>query len=150
MIRACYYGPQTAGNNELVGDFVSRIIWGVPGRFEKFCTMAVIENDNLIAGTVFHNWQPDEGVIELSSASVSRRWLTKPVIRAMFSLPFDRLGCQLVVLRVSERHTSMCRIARSFGFTEVYIPRLRGRDHGEIIFSYTDDQWNSSKYKGVY
>jgi len=64
----------------------------------------------------------------------------------MFWLPFERLGCQLVVLRVSERNKNMCGIARTFGFSEVYIPRLRGRDEGEVIFSYTDDQWRASKY----
>jgi len=109
--------------------------------------MAVLSpSGELIAGTVYHNWHPNEGVIELSSFSISKRWLTRPVIRAMFALPFVRLGCQLVVLRVSERNKSMCEIARTFGFTEVYIPRLRGRDHGEFIFSFTDDQWAVSKY----
>ena len=110
--------------------------------------MAVLEDFELIAGTVYHNYYPDEGVVELSSFSVSKRWLTKRVIRAMFYMPFVRLGCQLVILRVSERNKTMCDIARSFGFTEVFIPRLRGRDEGEFIFSYTDDQWKSSKYYG--
>lgn len=123
-------------------------IWGEPDRLEKYCTMAVIEDGQLIAGTVYHNWYPSDGVIELSSFSLSKRWLTKKVIRAMFSLPFVRLGCQLVVLRVSERNKVMCNIARTFGFAEVFIPRLRGRDEGEYIFSFTDDQWKSSRYYG--
>lgn len=109
--------------------------------------MAVIEDGQIIAGTLYHNWHPDEGVIELTSFSLSKRWLTKRVINAMFNLPFACLGCQLVVLRVSERNTVMCHIARSFGFTEVYIPRLRGKEEGEFIFSYTDDQWLTSKYR---
>lgn len=147
MIVTEYYGPYThPENNEAVGNFVSTGIWGAPDRIEKYCSMAVLENGKLIAGTLYHNWHEDEGIMELSSFSLSKRWLTRRVIRAMFHLPFERLGCQLVVLRVSERNKTMCNIARSFGFTEVYIPRLRGRDEGEFIFSYTDDQWHASKY----
>lgn len=149
MIETYYYGPETQpNNNKVVGDFVSSMIWGEPERIENYCSMAVVENMELIAGTLYHNWHPSEGVIELSSASLNKRWLTRPVIRAMFHLPFERLGCQLVVLRVSERNKSMCRIAKSFGFTEVYIPRLRGREEGEFVFSYTDDQWRESPYRG--
>lgn len=146
MITAEHYGPGTM-NNQIVGDFVSIGIWGEPRRIEKYASMAVLEDGKLIAGTLYHNYYPDEGVIELSSFSLSKRWLTRRVVNAMFEMPFDKLGCQLVVLRVSERNEVMCHIARSFGFSEVYIPRLRGREEGEFIFSYTDDQWHASKYK---
>lgn len=146
MIYTEYYAEGTE-QNKAVGDFVSTGIWGETDRIEKYYSMAVLEDGKLIAGTLYHNWYPDEGVMELSSFSLSKRWLTKKVINDMFRLPFDGFNCQLVVLRVSERNTVMCRIARSFGFSEVYIPRLRGRDEGEYIFSYTDDQWASSNYR---
>ena len=147
MIHTEYY-PHDSEQNKVIGDFVSCGIWGEPDRLEKYITMAVIENGQLIAGTVYHNWYPEDGVMELSSFSLSKRWLTKKVIRAMFTLPFARLGCQLVVTRVSERNKVMIDIMRRFGFSEVFIPRLRGRDEGEFIFSYTDDQWKSSRYYG--
>lgn len=133
--------------NEAVGFFVCR---EADITIKDFCSMGVFEDGDLIAGTLYHNYHPEYGVIELSSASVSKRWLTKAVINAMFFLPFIRLGCQLVVLRVSERNKTMIGIARKFGFSETYIPRLRGRDEGEFIFSLTDDEWSKSPYnKGV-
>lgn len=142
-----YFGPQSfPRENALVGEFVSQIVWGAPGGVEKYCTMGVFDNGALVAGTLYHNWHPESGVVELTSGSTTRRWLTRPVIRAMFHLPFDRLGCQMCVLRVSERNRAMLRIARSFGFDEVFIPRLRGRDEGEFILTYTDDQWRNSPY----
>jgi RimJ/RimL family protein N-acetyltransferase len=110
-----------------------------------FCSMGVFEDGKLIAGTLYHNYHPESGVIELSSASISKRWLTKATIRAMFWLPFIRLGCQICILRVSERNKTMIGIARKFGFDEVYIPRLRGRDEGEFIFSLTDDAWRAHR-----
>lgn len=135
-------------HNSDVAEFVCDEIWGTPDAIEKYCTMGVYSDKGLVAGTVYHNYHPKEGVVELTSASLDKRWLTKRVIRAMFWLPFMRLGCQLIVLRVSERNLTMCKIAKTFGFDETYIPRLRGRDEGEFIFTYTDDMWKSSKYYG--
>lgn len=132
--------------NQNIGDFVCEGVWEAPGKISCFSSMAVFDGDKLIGGTLFHNWHPDEGVIELTSFSKDKRWLTKDVIRCMFSTPFVCLGCQLVVLRVSEKNDNMIGIARKFGFTETFIPRLRGRDEGEHIFSYTDDQWKASPY----
>ena len=108
--------------------------------------MGVFEDGDLVAGTLYHNWHPENGVIELTSASTTRKWLTKRVVNAMFHLPFHTLDCQMCVLRVSERNKVMVHIARSFGFGEVFIPRLRGRDEGEFIFTFTDDQWRDSPY----
>jgi len=127
----------------VVGQFVSRVIWGRPDQFGPFCSMAVLDGDELIAGTVYHNAQPEAGVIELSSAAMSRRWLQPHVIRGMFYMAFDVIGAQLAVLRVSERNTGMVGIARRFGFSETIIPRLRGRDEAEIIFQLTDDAWRA-------
>lgn len=148
MIQTIYYRPSEP-ENKIVGDFVSTGVFGRPEAIRDYCTMAVLDGKRLIAGTIYHNWQEDEGVIELTSFSLSKKWLTKPVVRAMMSLPFDRLGCQLIVLRVSERNTSMCAIARKFGFTEVHIPRLFGRYEGAFIFSLTDDQWKTSRYNAL-
>lgn len=150
MITTAYFGPRSyPEQNRVVGDFVSSIIWGDTGRVRDYCSMAVMEDGRLIAGTLFHNYYSEQGVIELTSASLSRRWLTRGVIRSMFALPFDRLGCQIVALRVSSKNYGMLRIARSFGFSEVLIPRLRGRTEDEHVFTYTDDQWKSSRYNRV-
>lgn len=146
MITTQYYGPQTEAQNRMVGDFVSSIVWGKADCLTDYCTMAVVDGKELIAGTVYHNWHPEEGVIELTSGSLSKRWLTKSVIYSMFRLPFEQLGCQMVVLRVSEKNKNMVGIARKFGFSQTLIPRLRGRDEAEYIFTFTDDQWKHSPY----
>lgn len=147
MIETHYFGPHSfPEENKVVGDFVSRLIWGKSGRLTDYCSMGVFDDGRLIAGTLYHNYYPENGVVELTSASTTKRWLTRRVIQAMFHLPFNMLGCQMVVLRVSERNTNMVHIARSFGFTEVYIPRLYGRDEGAYVFTLTDDQWATSPY----
>ena len=148
MIRPHYAPPpKHAEANAIVCDCVSRLIWGKAGEFDPALssTMAVLDGRDMIAGVVFHGYHPDAGVIELSSAARSPRWLQPHVIRAMFHLPFDLLDCQMIVLRVSERNETMCSIARRFGFDGVRIPRLRGRDEDEMVFTLTDEQWRAHR-----
>ena len=144
MIRTFYQTPTfNPDGNRIVADFVSRLCFGHPDGFDRYSTMGVVEDGRLIGGTVYHNWQPEAGVMELSSAANSRRWLQPHVIRAMMALPFDMMGAQMIVLRVSERNAGMIRIARRFGFTGHLIPRLRGRDEAEWVFCLTDDDWRA-------
>lgn len=146
MIHTMYYSEtQNPGANQALGGFVS--LHTKSPAIEKFCSMGVFEDGRLIAATLYHNYHPTNGVIELSSASISKRWLTKDVIRKMFFLPFDRLECQMVLLRVSEKNSGMIKIARKFGFSEVFIPRLSGRDEGSFVFTLTDDYWRTSPYR---
>jgi RimJ/RimL family protein N-acetyltransferase len=143
-----YFGPRSSPlENATVGRFVCELIWQKADAIRDYCTMGVFAGDGLVGGTLYHNWHPASGVIELTSASINKRWLTRLVVNAMFELPFTRLGCQMVVLRVSEKNENMLHIARSFGFDEHFIPRLGGRDTGESVFTLTDDQWSASKYK---
>lgn len=136
-------GAGNPATNQAIADFVSGHIDGCERGFADFTTMGVTEGDMLIAGVVFHNYAPEAGVIELSSASTSRRWMTRPVLKAMFGYPLDEVGCQMVVLRVSERNTGMIAIAKRFGFDSYRIPRLRGREEAEIIFTLTDNDWRA-------
>lgn len=106
----------------------------------------VAENGQLIGGTVFHNWYPKEGVIEMSSAATSPKWLSREMIRTIFTYAFDLVGCQLVVMRVSTDNSRMMNIARRFGFNIYTIPRLRGKMEDEAICTFTDDQWRSSPF----
>lgn len=132
--------------NEGIAAFVAANIPGCERGFEGYVTLGVVEGDRLVAGVVYHNWNPESAVIELSAASVSKRWLSRPVLEAMFKYPFEDIACQMVVLRVSENNRSMYRIATAYGFTPYPIPRLRGRDEAEIIFTLTDDAWRNSRF----
>jgi RimJ/RimL family protein N-acetyltransferase len=148
VIEARYFGPRSSPlDNATVGRFVCELIWQKPEAVRDYCSMGVFDDGQLIGGTLYHNWHPENGVIELTSASLSKRWLTRSVVNAMFELPFTTLNCQMCALRVSEKNDNMIHIARSFGFLEYYIPRLRGRNEGEFVFTLTDDQWKTSKYR---
>lgn len=129
--------------NRALGEWVHLRIFGEPGSFAPHSSMGVFDGETLIGASIFHNWVPSSGVMEISSAAVDRRWLHPRVIRALFAFPFDEMGAQLVALRVSDRNDTMISIARRFGFSETHIPRLRGREEGEYIYTLTEEAWRS-------
>lgn len=129
-----------------LSSFVDRSIGGSGLGFGDGTAMGVFDGHKLIAAVVFHNWEPRAGVIEMSAAALDRRWLTRSVLQRIFDYVFDDAACQMVVMRVSEKNRPMVRIARSYGFSEFLIPRLRGRDENEYIFTFTDDDWRSSRF----
>ena len=126
--------------------FVAHAIGGPDRDFGESVSMGVFHGHKLIAAVVFHNWEPRAGVIELSAASVSKLWLTRPVFRQMFGYCFDRAGCQLAVLRVAAGNLPMRRIAKAYGFDEYILPRLRGRDKDEAVLLLTDDKWRNNRF----
>lgn len=135
-------------DKERVGRFVASIPpfdssrgWG------EFAAIGYEIDGNLVAGSIFNNWDPKAGVIEISSASVDPRWLTRKSILGMFDFPFNQLGCQLVVLRVAEKNDRMRSIAKRFGFSEYIIPRLRGRNEDECLYTLTVEQWHAKGFE---
>lgn len=136
------YGP-----DEPVADFVAKLIPGCERGFDRPRAFGILEDNQLIAGVVYTNWNPEAGIIEMSAAATSPRWFTGKVIRTVFSYPFDLCACQMVVLRVSEKNQRMRSIAERLGFTGYPIPRLRGRDESEIVYTLTEEQWRASRFE---
>ena len=134
------------GQDKTVGEWVAAQLGqtGFAGYF--MCAIGVVENGSLLGGTAFHNYYPKEGVIEMTSASIDPRWLSRDMLKAIFTYVFDFLRCQMVVMRVGETNTRMLNIARRFEFDLYTIPRLRGKNEGEVVCTLTDDQWRSSRF----
>lgn len=110
-------------------------------------SIANVKDQFILGATVFHNWFPETGVVELTSFSASPRWMSRAMINAVLGYAFDNLKCQMVVLRVSEINTRMTNTAEGLGFKGYLIPRLRGKDEAEWIFCLTDDEWAVSPYR---
>jgi hypothetical protein len=125
---------------------------GLKRGFEPpYSTMGVFNEAELISVILYNNYQPEAGVIEFHGAAIDKRWLNRKTLWAMFEYPFIDLGCQLVVTRNSERNEmwngrGLHRLLKAYGFKEHRIPRLRGRDEDEIIFTLTDDDWKRNGF----
>ena len=134
------------GHDDIVAGFVARLIFPGGGGFGNRKTIGFVRGEELVAGFVYHNWNPDAEIIEVSGASLVRDWATKDVVRTIFGYPFDQLKCQAVVARHSEFNARVRRIWRALGAKEYVIPRLRGRDEAEAVAVLTAEAWRNSRF----
>lgn len=135
------------GQDDLVVDFVDRLTIRTGRGFGQCSTLGFAKGGKLIAGVIYHSYDPEAGVIEISSGSTSRMWTTKGVIRAIFSYPFDQLGMRMVVARISESNARTRRIWAAFGADEHVIPGLRGPNEAEIVATLTAEKWKAGKFE---
>lgn len=112
------------------------------------CTAAVAldARHRLSAVLVFHNYQPEAGVIEVSAVADDARWAQRGVLKEAFSYIYDQLGCQLAAARCDVSNKRVRRLWKAFGARECVIPRLRGRQMDEAILTLTDDAWRASRF----
>lgn len=147
MIRWVHYTDET--RYAQLCAWVGEKIWGETRPFPMGVVMAVLSEGpppRLEAAMVFHNFDPDAGVVEISGASENAHWLSRPVLQEMFGWPFDTLGFQAVVMRVDPDNRRLGRMLPTVGFKRYDIPRLRGRDKAEAIYVLTDDAWRASRF----
>lgn len=126
-----------------VGAFVSMRIWGEVRDWGPYAAMAVIQDGKLIGGVIANHYHSDEGVIEVSGASDSKLWLTRPVLNTLFNRIFGELECQNLIMRISVDDLVMQRILKSFGYEIFRLPRLRGRHEDELVCMLFDDVWRT-------
>lgn len=136
------------------GEETERLAWLVadriwPGRgmsFGQCRAIAVVEGTQLAAGIIYHNYDPDADVVELSAASWINGWLTRYILKAMYSYAFDTVGCQAVFQRSPDADVAMHRMLNAYGHERYRIPRLRGLNEAENIFVLTHEAWAASKF----
>lgn len=124
--------------------FVANSIPGCERGFGPCVASGVYRDGVLIGGTVYHNWNPEAGVMEMSGAG--KNWWNRAYLKAVHDYIFNDAKCQLAVMRVAETNTRMLRAAERFGYSKHMIPRLRGRNEAEAILTLTDDDWRQSKF----
>lgn len=126
--------------------FVERGIFP-QGRTFGPCQAIGFERDgNLVAGFVFHNWEPSTGAIEVSGYSIRRDWVNKKTLKMIFEYPFEICRCRIVVARHSEKNKRAIRIWNALGAVQTHIPELRGPNEAEVVAVLTRDAWQNSKF----
>lgn len=132
-----------------VHDFVAANIPGCERGFGECQAIGFMDGGRIVAGVVYHNWSPETGVIELSAASVKRRWLNRSRLSEIFAYPFDRLQCRIAVARIAEGNRTARRIWRSLGADEYIIPALRSPTEAEVIYTLARETWQAGRFKGT-
>lgn len=77
-----------------VAQWVASRIPHVGGKgFGPCAAIGVLSKDKLIAGMVYHDYQPDFETIQLSMAADSPMWARREICRGLLAYPFHQLGC---------------------------------------------------------
>ena len=111
--------------------------------------MGIFKNKKLIAAIVFHGWQPEYGVIEISAAATNAAWLSKRTIREIMAVCFDQHGCQQIVSRMATDNSRAIQIYEFLGFQKVLLPNMRGSGKHEWLMLLTKDQWATHRLNEV-
>lgn len=80
------------------------------------CTAIGVATDRLIAGTVFHDYQPKFGTIQLSMAATSPIWARREIIAGLLSYPFEQLGCFKVSTITAHDNNRALKVNEHVGF----------------------------------
>jgi len=136
---------------DVVADFAARFIPHCWRGFGQCAALGVVDDEGrLIAGVVYHNWDPDAGLIEISGAALTPRWLTRETLRRMFEYPFEPppvgLGLQMVVMRLPADNERLLSVLERYGFRFVHMPRLFGRDRDGVIARLTQEAWLENRF----
>ena len=135
------------GHSDAVERFVAGLIPRCADGFGPCQAIGVIDNDGkLIAGWVWHGWDPSAETIEFSGASLTPHWMTRDILHGLFSYAFDEVGCQMVLTRNSEGNKRLHRQLARYGFTRWDVPRLFGRGENGVFWTLTDDAWRANNF----
>lgn len=130
--------------------FVEKGLWQGTRHFGPcHCLGFANDSEGLVAGMVYHNYDPHAGVIELSGYAARRDWTNKRWVHLVFDYPFRSWDIRLLAGRHSERNRLVRRIWRRVGACEYLIPEMWGEDEAEAIAVLTRQQWAQSKFRGV-
>lgn len=143
MLRYVY------GHDAAVCEFVASLIPHVGARgfpIEAKAIGVIDEQGKLIAGLVYHNYDPEAGVIEISGAATSKRWLTRGTIARMYQYPFITCGCQMIYQRTPADNEYLLGMLAAYDYTFIKVPRMLGRDKDGVICTLTIEDWQNNRF----
>ena len=138
------------GYDGLVSAFVARLIPHCQRGFgHNISTIGIIEADSgdMVAGIVYHDRNPDAGLIEISAAALpGEPWLSRETLKRMYQYPFHGCNCQMVVQRIPADDERQEWMMSRFGFMLIKVPRMYGRERDGVLALLTVEDWASNKF----
>jgi|SRR5262245_14803211 len=134
--------------DEVVAQFVAQLIPHCRERgFGRCKAIGVLDDDGrLLGGVVYHNWDPEAGVIEISGGATTPRWLTRETIARMYRYPFLEVGVQMIVQRTPADDERLLRQLAVYGYMFVRVPRMFGRDRDGVLCLLTREAWEGNRF----
>jgi hypothetical protein len=131
----------------IVADFVARMLPYVRDHgFGPCVSIGVIDQDDeLIAGLVYHHVSAT-GLMEVSIAALpGRQWMTRTTIGVMGDYPFNQCKCRMLVHTVLASDKRTQRQLGAAGCLMFTYPMLFGEHEDGVICLLTRADWEANK-----
>lgn len=102
--------------DQRVSRWVSRQIEGTPIDFGPHASLAVLKDDEVVAGIVYSEMHGDFD-IRASIATRGPGWATRGVLRALFSYPFDQLKVRRITCLIAADNVKSQTLCEKMGFS---------------------------------
>jgi hypothetical protein len=136
------------GHDAMVAKFVSQLVPHCHRGFPDTARgIGVLNEDGiLIGGLVYHNYDEDSGLIELSGAAIDPHWLMRGTIERMYRYPFITCGCQMLVQRTPIENERLLRQLAVYDYTFIKVPRMFGRGKDGVLCLLTAEAWADNRF----
>ena len=132
---------------ERIPHLALRIPYSPPGMvLGPTSAIGVTDGQHMLAGIVFHGYDPYVQSIEVSCAAEDRRWANREVFRAVLRYPFAQLDCQRVTAATPRRATSTRRFLEGLGFRREGSIRRGFGDDNAIVYGLLREEWLEGRF----
>lgn len=92
-----------------------------PDYFDPCRAIGISKNGKIIAGVIYNNQKKSLGkpyMLEMTVASIDKRWSTRHNLRALFSYPFSQLQLERVNTQCDSENEGLIMFNKRLGFVE--------------------------------
>lgn len=113
------------------------------GDFGPCAAIGVASKNKLLAGIVYHDYQPDFRTIQLSMASEGPMWARRSTIAALLHYPFEQLGVYKVWTLTPIDNEAALRVNQHIGFKkEATLAHQFGPKRHGVVCRLTKQDYN--------
>lgn len=125
-----------------------RIPYFPPGEvFGQSVAIGVLDGAGaLIAGVVYHNYDPFIRNIEISCAAATPRWGNREIFRALLRYCWLGANCRRVTATAPKRSTSTRRFLEGLGFRREGSIRFGAGDQNSIVYGLLREEWEAGRF----
>jgi RimJ/RimL family protein N-acetyltransferase len=137
------------GHTEYVRGWVKARIEVMQGRDSVFgasTALGVMDKGKLIAGVVFHNWQPGFRTIEISCAAESPRWAVRGIMSELLSYPFGQIGVNRVTCVTAHDNARTRRFLEGLGMTLEGVGVAAYGDKDAAFYRLLKSEWEAGRF----
>lgn len=127
---------------EVAAWVAARIPHMAGGAFGPCAAIGVVVGNEMVAGVVFHEFQPAHGTMMLSMAATSPRWATRGHVRGLLAYPFQQIGVHKLWTLTEAQNQRALRFNKGVGFRQEAVLRDQfGPKRHAVVCSMLAREW---------